>query len=442
MTYGMIAFFLMFLFVMHSMFFDKNISNPLSMFLLMFSIITFLSGLRLYDLYAFDEEIYYIVLVGCLSFAVGYNILRFAKADIRIGHRSLGKTRINERLTKSITLLLFVFYLLIALRILSSISSGNYTFATIKMLYADGDEETKASIIYGSGLIKTIDLLVMRSLMYAVTVVTMVRFFKYKKVDFQVITAILAVVCYILTNYSRIFLIVLAVQICACALLFGGISKDTAKRIKKIVLRYVFPFVAVVGASIYIISIVRKKDVSKAIPFVEEMYIYFSSSMPLFAHYKAVADAGDILTFGMMFGKGFINFIMTFVGKLGIRLPLYDYSTEIVNATQQFIYLSPRQTSNAFTTMFYYFYLDFRMVGVVCYSGVFGGVMGYFYRKVRHFRDSLNERQIATYLLLLQALVKSFIRWEFVQMSYAMSFIFLLVFFTRADNTTKEGELR
>ena len=108
------------------------------------------------------------------------------------------------------------------------------------------------------------------------------------------------------------------------------------------------------------------------------------------------------------------------------------YSTlgsELISLPQDnYISIGWQARANAFATMFYFFYLDFRYLGVFAESLIFGFVSGFI-----ELRTYINEnmKTIAFYLLLSQAVFKSFIRWEFTVGSYVMSFLYLYLLFSK-----------
>ena len=74
--------------------------------------------------------------------------------------------------------------------------------------------------------------------------------------------------------------------------------------------------------------------------------------------------------------------------------------------------------------MFYYFYVDWREIGVFLGSAIYGMLMSISYIKTKNEKNNL--LYCAYFVMLLQGLLKSFVRWEFVQTSYILSFIYIL----------------
>ena len=77
--------------------------------------------------------------------------------------------------------------------------------------------------------------------------------------------------------------------------------------------------------------------------------------------------------------------------------------------------------------MFFAFYLDFREIGVFAGTLIFGYIVEKSYKKAKTKR----VEYLAFYLLLIQCIVKSFVRWEFVLEQYWLSFLILRLWFKK-----------
>ncbi|MBE6872843.1 MAG: oligosaccharide repeat unit polymerase [Ruminococcus albus] len=424
------------LLLFHSIIIEKNYHNPLSIILIIFSIVTILATLKLYGLRDFDINIYYLILVGCIFLSIGYCIFRFGNYKFTLERRNNYQLETNyilrERGLKYITIAIAIFYSFIAVRVVTYIVSSGMSTAYIRMVFAGGSEEEKIAYIFGSQFIKNVELIVVRPAFFAILVLAVVRFFRLGRVDLQIVGAMLATLFYTMTDFSRIVLIVLLVQILVCGILTKKIKgKQIMKRIKK----HVLPISLILIISLYFLSNLRTSESNVKTTGLENLYSYFAIPLPLFAHHKEQLVSSGQHTYGITFIKGYLNFIMTFVGRLGVSFPLFNRSTELINNTQEFIYMFPNRTSNAFTTLFYYFYMDFGNIGVIVESFIYGAILGQTYGKIVK-RGKNSDLMMAEYLLLIQSLVKSFTRWEFALMSYSMSFIVVLLFFKRSAQSS------
>ena len=66
---------------------EKNWSNPITVFTIMWEFICILAGLRLYGMYEYDERVFFLILLGVLGVFLGY----FAASRVRIRKKYYGK---------------------------------------------------------------------------------------------------------------------------------------------------------------------------------------------------------------------------------------------------------------------------------------------------------------------------------------------------------------
>ena len=170
------------------------------------------------------------------------------------------------------------------------------------------------------------------------------------------------------------------------------------------------------------------------------IYKYFSASMPLMDYWVDVIDEQQFQSYGMAFLHGVLNFFDIFLSKIGISFDLLNQTSFYIGQTEStFLYgLYDHGSFNAFVSVFYFFYMDFRWVGVIVGSLFFG----FFCHRVERLANKNNLLNSALYLLIAQSVLKSFGRWEFYLTSYCLSFLFLRICFKRKmiSDKTEGGE--
>ncbi len=83
---------------------------------------------------------------------------------------------------------------------------------------------------------------------------------------------------------------------------------------------------------------------------------------------------------------------------------------EMFNIIQNsWIEVFPRNWYNAYVSCFFYFYLDFGIIGVMLGSFVFGKISSIFYNLLIKNKSLLS---ILIYMIILQCIIDSFIRWQ------------------------------
>lgn len=429
------------LLLLFSLFFEKNLYNPLSVFLIIWITILFLSNMKLYNMLPFSTRPYWIVLIGCFGYLCGYVFGKYAlsKRKKNAEKQIENKYIFNEKIIKILNIVLLLFYLAAALRVYISMRKYGMDYSSMRTLYVNGTKEQQIEMIFGSSMLKGLELLFFKPMLFSMLSISIARVFTNMKIDKQSIITIITLVLSVFVNFSRIVL----VQIAFCTLityLTMGIkfSKEEKLKIKKIIKRYVLPGFIVLLALFIFISSARQSNRINALSFNEELYAYLSIPMPIMDYWIDYVDNNQIQTYGILYIRGALSVVDTFTNKLGFHIPGYLESTEIVNSTQNFLPIFPNNKYNAFTTLFYYFYVDWREVGVFICSAIYGILMAIAYYKTRSNKKNLLV--IVMYIMLLQGLLKCFVRWEFVQMSYFISFIFIFVLILKRKENNYEKE--
>lgn len=188
-----------------------------------------------------------------------------------------------------------------------------------------------------------------------------------------------------------------------------SISRKNKKRIR-------VAMIAVV-ALLLVMTFYRSKDSSS----VPTTYSYFCINFPLFSHWMEYADANRALYYGSGFFKGILEGLNYLLGKFDLATPLYWDMQEIFNQIQSsWIQVFPKNWYNAYVSCFYYFYLDFGVAGVILGSFVFGKGATAVYRAMKKRDDLLST---VLYLIVLQVVVDSFIRWQLGTFTYVMELL-------------------
>jgi oligosaccharide repeat unit polymerase len=154
-----------------------------------------------------------------------------------------------------------------------------------------------------------------------------------------------------------------------------------------------------------------------------EAYTYLSVPVPLLAHWTSVVDNMGIQTFGGSFFYGIVTLLFRLSEIVGHPIGS-DVSMAVALPQEYWVELLPGRYFNAFVTMFYYFFLDFRWIGVVA-GGVAWGLIGQSaYRRM--WTSSLRATFFG--LLMLQVAIMAFVRWEFSNGSLVIGLFMLLLF--------------
>ena len=410
--------------------YNKKWINLLTIFCVLWGTIIVFSKLQLYGMKEVSGKAYAIVYAGCIMFCLGYltHMLWKRRGFRLVILRTHAKTSTGKLYTFNYhTILIFefvilAFELMIAMRVVGILNSGN-SYAAIHDM-AGGYAET--TLLNGT-LENYIDSWVVMPCTFALIPICVLSFFekcRYRRL-IQTI-GILDLVLYILVHGGRIVLLYVVVYIAILYSIYDIKIPDKLKRKLK------FTMLVVIGAVIAL-TFIRKGlslgDQNAWDGVFSSIYQYFSVSMPLLGHWVKIADQQEILSYGMAVFHGPLQFITTFTEKIGIYFENFNRVSQFIDLTESTFVsgLYSHGVFNAFVSMFYFFYLDFRWFGVIFFGylyGLFSHVCEYLGRKENLYRTSL-------YLLIAQGVLKSFGRWEFYLVSYCLAFVYLRLFFKR-----------
>lgn len=397
--------------------------NPLTVFSFLWAAISFGASLRLYGMYDFSSTVYTIVLIGLTGFFVGYISSVSLKKRIRIRNTSVvyNYSVVDKRvLVCSVAVL--IFYFILSSRVLGLIATGK-TYAVIRASYLHSSTNSDLTI-YGSGFMSTLDTFVFRPMLLALIPINVVRALKNGKADKVFFVFLGDLLLYCMVNFGRIILVHTIITFVFGAFLMQvKIDRNAIKKYVKKWRKLLIVVVPLIVAIVYALSIMRQSSKTNPISVGEQFYSYMTVCMPLLGNWMENVNSSDYMSWGIMYFKGILSFLMVFFRKLGINPIVYQQASQLLIDTERFINVFPAHGYNAFVSMFFTFYTDFREIGVFFGSASYGFLQHRFFR-----RANLNDlRSLSIYLLLLQSLIKCFVRWEFVQMSYCLAFIWIFI---------------
>ena len=173
------------------------------------------------------------------------------------------------------------------------------------------------------------------------------------------------------------------------------------------------------------------------------VYTYFTIGAPMFERYSQAFVQADFISYG---GATFYPFMYV----LNMLFNLFGESNEYLEQLVYFVGypqdtwisgLFPQGVLNAFCSEFYYFYMDFRLFGIVLFSFIHGLVCSYFY--VQSFKRC-NVTMLIWYLLIVHGMFFSFVIWQLGNSKFFVSAVILLVaqLTTNADRNIRKNVLQ
>ena len=164
----------------------------------------------------------------------------------------------------------------------------------------------------------------------------------------------------------------------------------------------------------------------------QSVYMYFCGGIPLLDTKIANIDANQLRTFGLASLSVPVDFFYSLMGPLGVSRPsFFREILDILMSVEQTISVGINIRMNAFVTMFYYLYLDGGYIGLALGAGIYGFISSVCYNNYVQWKD---KKSLVIYCLILQGIVFSFIRLQFVNSAYFFAFIVVQFLFKRGNN--------
>lgn len=151
----------------------------------------------------------------------------------------------------------------------------------------------------------------------------------------------------------------------------------------------------------------------------------FTLCLPLMDHLIELVHTTGDMTYGFVFVRGIFEIICTFTGPLGI-FEFPPILGQLDKYTNPFYPISSSETANAYTSMFFDFYLDFGLIGVILGCLFFGFVIQRVYLKMRNYPS---DKNIIMFVIFAKAILYSFFQWRFMMGSYVLAVIITVLMY-------------
>lgn len=414
----------------------KFIFNPLTIMGVIWGIIIPFSSFGLYRTDVPSEKAYDIIFIGLLTFFIG-SIIGFRRRRIvfrfkkREGNSDKNrKYELNYALLHILCIISIIYMCFQMLLVIQLLLSGN-RYDLIRVLYASGDSEFKSSPIQ-----VILQAFIASPTAYLVIALLPLEILKQKNERNKtfIIESILVVVLWVLTSGGRSIILWLGLYMVVAYLLKKKSRKFDWKHFWK-KNKYLI-IIAAIGLFVflYAMTLSRKGD---DVDFLREIYIYFVCPIPFFDYHMNNLDH----TYAHLYGYGISSFYGLLYPILYIlRLVLgtqSSYIEQIYNMSFSMLEtgknIGGEIYMNAFATVFWQPYLDGRWVGVFIILLLFGLVCSRFLYNAKYAGD---DRSVLLYMLLVQKVVFSMVRFYFTQQSQAFCFIFALIIMKKVNECT------
>lgn len=421
---------------------EKNWYNPATVIFSIWAVVLFLYSLKLYGIYDVEGTAYATIALGLFCFFIGYIVCTAGKRQIVLTQRNHSQVKeyINYRLLKICGVIVFAFFAEEAIETLVLARSGISLFDIRSSLQGYAQYSFSDNLYVLRSMIGPLYTWAILPIYNAMLIISCIDLFAGKK---DKILILLSVGCLLLKSFkegSRVALFAFMIYLLFAMVIYGKkivLSQKAKKRIRLVILAAIL--------IIFVISNIRISTGEKTL--FEEIYLYFTCCIPLWDHWLSeMMTKGTEYTYGATSLYGILQLPVTALSILnGSTLEWYQAGQQAIQDTEMFIQVrnaSYSFRSNAYTTMFYYFYKDAGMIGIILGGALFGGVCTSVYKRMKKgIKVGLkSERQVFVYLLLLQAMVLSFVRVYFSVASYSFTFLYAFVFIRKKYDREGENE--
>ena len=408
---------------------DKKILNPMSLFMSVWVVMLYMNSLRLFTLFETDNEYYEMITLGLVMFLLGYIIAPLVKKV------KIFKIQLHNQNTTRIYILCGIVLLLLLLKFVQNISIiSSLGLAGIRKALQTGELSNYDD---DSILISFIWQIVLLPARMALSVVVAENFFSGKKNKVLLMMYAIVVFMSVLIDGGRSVILNFIIHI-ALAFYYEYAKKKTIgkgaftnRRVVIIKKKSIKVFIGVLMVvTVFLIAFVVATMGRSGEYAIRHLYYYGSIPPVMFNIWSDVVNEREIVGFGLASLNGFLSPILyalkILLGTDG--LPFYwgkvvemIYETDSVWVRTSFL-----SHSNAYVSLFWFFYLDGRILGVIV--GMF--LYGFFSNRIfREYDKNRCQYSLCELLLWIQGLLFSGVRFQFAVMPYALAFVYLRLLF-------------
>lgn len=412
---------------------EKKLLNPITMFYSLWAIILGLSYIRLFELLEAREEIYWLIFIGLISFALGYYFYKSYKLLLRKPVKIMNNSSLNRcykisyepnyKLIYIIGFICIVFYLKDLLLVAKHLLSGQ-SLAYIRAMAQDSSSEIYASKSPIENAIKILCIIPFSQALQPIVAVDIIFGKKDKKL---ILINIAILFLKVITDGGRGLFIYFFISIVIGFSIKNKNKKTYSIKIKKSKLKQnvMFSFIVIVLTfMVYRITVSRSGE--NVFRFA---YYYFAMQPIMFDKWATIVDNLDIYGYGIAATNGFwfaIFYILKNIFYIGFpKFWSNIYALIEGTGTNWQVITGIGTKANSFASAFWVLYLDGRVIGIIIGMFIYGIIIS------KSHRDAIMQKSIkhiSIYIFLYIGLFYTFVRLQFANIYYDIALMFLLIF--------------
>lgn len=408
---------------------EKKITNPIVIFSSIWLLSIFLTSLKLYNMIDYSEKSLMIISEGIISFILGSASCAIFLKNKSRNNLKLGKKEeiLDSKILVALITIGLIFVSILSIKVLSLLKSG-VEYNQIRSLYYSYGKD---SLISNEKIFTIFDWTT--SLIITVTIPVVIIGLINKKLNKLIIVEeLLFVMLYIFCTAGRSPIFAIVIELLIVLLLNKEKITKKTKQITKIVLLF---------SAIIMVCMTLLRNSNHDEKSVNSVYSYLSIPMPYFSKLVNYIDNNNIQTYGAATAYGPYLIVQKSIKVLtGYKLENADYLAEVITKPQTYwvkIFSESKDYYNAYATMFYNFYMDFRDIGVIVISFIYGMIIEQYYLSVKK-KNGMKENAI--YLILISGLIKSFAVWQFASPTILIAFIVINIIFRKRNKRENENK--
>ena len=402
---------------------EKSIINPLTTFCGIWSIVLVCS-LTYPKLTRPQDEIYEYISIGTVLFGVGYfcGTEKKKQLKIKIGNMILNNENASYLPKLNALYALGIICVLAYLYNLYLVVSGSGSLATAAI-----KAYLQTFTMQKSSWLNAFYFLLIEPLSTAIPIIAISNFVFGKKDKKLLFISVILVLIKTVANATRNTVMVILVYFVIGTIEYIKrynmtleLKSFIRKRKRQIVLAIL------IGSVLFIYMTIARGN-----KLLENLWVDFALPPRLFEVWKEEVDTRNIIGYGFGSLQGFI-FPIFYVLKNILKIPL-PTNIEIINdlitrTDTVFVWPGERVTANAYVSLYWFFYLDRRLCGIVIGSFVIGYFSARMYRK---FICNKSEKSFTLYCFWFNVVVFSLVRIQFTNVSFALALIYTCLLYKR-----------
>lgn len=404
---------------------ERTVINPLSVFCFVWMAVLFFSTNTTRLDYPQNETIGWII-IGVVAYTLGYIFQRILKIRFTFGSWATLRDQVAIPRYK---LLLFCasVCMLFFLRdlILVFLNGGSFNLRYIQQFLRSSDYT-----IVSNPIENTINLLFIQPIAFALPAICAVDIFYGEKNKHLITITVLMLLFKMMSTANRSGFLLLFIYILIVGLIFIRNSRSLSFKNNRLLKRYKYLLLAIVIIASLVLVITT---ISRGVDLSTNIYLNLTIPPRMFEIWSKTVQEVELHGYGEASLMGFlfpIKYIFNNILKIWGATNINAVYNMIQLTDVQWVWPGPKITANAYVSMFWNLYTDFRYGGILVGSFLYGTISAQsFWNAIR----TNNPRMLSVFCLILYSVLYSFVRFQFSDSRFVLAIIFISFFAYKKD---------